>query len=280
MDFPPEPDDGDFNFSFDHKDEPDEYADEILEKKVDSLGWKVTVIAIIIPCLIGVVAALSYYSITRKVTEFQDTGSATVQQFSRIYEDKLTEMQEEMAAQQEAVEKKLAVINQNASAIKNNRDRLVDNQKTIQGNQNAIKTTQDGIKALTAADGKTAAAIDGIQQDLEKLTEAVGETSRQVLALRQKLETIESRLSGLAEATAQKPDMGTIEGMLAELENKFRPSVDASAEAVRARLKIIEDRLTALERKTALFSPDSASGPGSPAAPPGDMKIIEEENLR
>ena len=272
MDFPPDTDDRDFNVSFDQQDHEGEYAGEFLEKKVDSLGWKVTLIAIIIPCLIGVVVALSYFSITKKVAEFQDTGSATVHELSSTYENKLSDMQKRLAEQEDAIGKKLDEIKRNAAAIKSNENNIKKTQDGIKDIQSSINNNQDSIKSLTTGDSKISATIGNLQKDMEKLTEAIGETSRQVLALRQKVEAVELRLTGLSEATAQKPDMEVVSRMVTDIEKTLKPSIDASANTLKSRLKSLEARIADLERKVGGSSQDIVPAPS--------MDVIEEEDLK
>jgi chromosome segregation ATPase len=268
MDFP---DEEDFTFSFDHKDNEGEYAGEVLEKKVDSLGWKVTLIAIIIPCLIAVVGVLSYFSITRKVNEFQHTGSATVEEFAKGYDARLAGMQNNLTAQKEAVDKELAKIGQNAAAVKNIQNSLKDIQGGQNNNQAGIKNNQKTINSLTTDADKMTAALGNMQKEMEKLATAVGEANRQVLTLRHQLETVETRLAGLKDMTAQKPDTETVRGMLTQFQKNLMPSVEAATDTLKKDLKALESRVSGLERQLTI------SSPGARPVPPG--KIVEE-NLK
>ncbi len=268
MDFP---DDGDFTFSFDHKDHAGEYAGEHLEKKVDSLGWKVTFISIIIPCLIAVVGVLAYFSITKKVNDFQHTGSETVQSFSQRYDVRLNDMQNNLAAQKESVDRELARISHNAEAVKSIRSEFKSISADFKTYQGSVKANQKSIKSLTAENRENASSVDGLRKDMEKLSSAVAEASRQLLALRQQLETVETHLAGLKDMTALKPDTETVRGMLNQFQKNLMPSVEAATRSVENELKALKVRIYDLERKMAV------SSPGAEPVPPGE---IVEENLR
>ena len=263
------PDEDDFTFSFDHKDHEGEYTGEVLEKRVDSLGWKVTLIAVIIPCLIAVAGFLSYFSITRKVNEFQHTGSATVEEFAKGYDARLADMQDNLAAQKAAVEKELAKIGQNATAVKNIQGSLKDVQNDLKNTQSSGGDNQKEIKSLRSDQGKASSAIGVLQKEMEKLSAAVGDASRQVLALRQQLEALETRLTNLKDMTAQKPDTETVRGMLTQFQKNLMPSVEAATETLRKELKALEGRIAGLERQM------TVSSPGARPVPPG--KIVEED---
>lgn len=109
--------DQEFNVDFDQKEQDDAYAREILEQKVDSLGWKVALTAIIVPCLIGVIVVIGYFHIQKQVKDFRSTGAAEVRELTNDLEAKVNVLE----ARQQKLNAKITdvppAIEKNANAI-------------------------------------------------------------------------------------------------------------------------------------------------------------------
>jgi chromosome segregation ATPase len=277
-------DDRDFNCTFDHHDQNEEFAGELLEKRMDGLAWKITLLAVALPCLVAVVVGLAYYRLSSRVADFQHTGSSAVQEVSQAVEGKVAALQQKASSQDEtlaAINQKLGGIDQNAGAIKNIQSSLKGLQISVAAHQDGLTAQQDGlkslrddIKSLTAAGGKTAASLQALGQDLEKLLLTVAENSRQQLTLRQQLEGLDMRLKGL---TAEKVDIGTLSQTVADLEKKWRDDLAASTGALAGDLKRLEGQIAEIRRQIAALSrPAPQTGSPSPSAPPSG---IREETL-
>ncbi|MFZ5562570.1 MAG: hypothetical protein ACOZBW_00850 [Thermodesulfobacteriota bacterium] len=259
----PEDEDNDFEMSFGKKDGDADYAKDLLEQRLDSMSWKVTLMAIVIPCLIGIIVVIGYFSIRQQVTTFQDTGSATVKEISGTMEAQVTALKKEYGLLAQRVEKTLPTVEKNAAAI----DRAVKN-----------------LSATTATANKLTQATDAMQKDLAALTaetrRLAGELSTLTGQLKTAQETVAGFKAGLTKLETEKAGRNELERVLSNNEQTYTQKLEAAVAKLEQRIRDLEKRVSQLSQAGSAAKPPAAAAPAATtpgvATPPG----IKEEPLQ
>lgn len=255
----PEEEDNDFEMSFGKKDAADaDYAKGILEQRLDSMGWKVTLMAIIIPCLLGIIVVIGYFSIRQQVTMFQDSGSATVKEISGTMEAQVTALKKEYALLAQRVDKTLPAVERNSLAI----DKAVKN-----------------ISAVTATAGKLTQTTDATQKELSALTAETKRLAAEAAALPGRLKALQDAVdgfkAGLTKLETDKAGRNELERVLSSNAQKM----EAATTKFEQRIRELERRVSQLSQPAPAAKPPAAtSGTATPGAAPAPG--IKEEPLQ
>ncbi|MFP4445439.1 MAG: hypothetical protein ACLFPD_04240 [Desulfosudaceae bacterium] len=264
------PEQDDFTVSFDAGENEGIYVGEALEKRVDSLGWRVTLLTVIVPCLIAVVIVMAYFGITRKVADVKETGTAAVKNMAQAYDQQVIALE---AAQQE-----------------------------LQSNLDQVR--EDLQKDLTSVDKTAAAGVRAAKDRISQAVTQVGSLEKKVASLEKRLTDLAAKTTTLTETLAAvqkdldtlaadmknlksgKADKTTLDQRLADLESKMRTLVEQAGGKSENRLVALSERLQRLEERVNTLEKAPAAKNGGHSAPfapvPGttggeENGIVEED---
>ena len=118
-----------FKFNSDDQDPDIMYQEELKELRVEKLGQRITLMAILLPCLLGVILYFGYRDLTGRVSKSQDSGSLEIQRLSsevetlsKQFNDKLINFSTTLSTQDKDFEttlsEKISAINKSNDALK------------------------------------------------------------------------------------------------------------------------------------------------------------------
>ena len=253
------PEDDHFNMSFGKKDADADYAKDILEQRLDSLGWKVTLMAIVIPCLIGIIVVIGYFSIRQQVTTFQDSGSATVKEISGTMEARVAEIKAAQTALAQKVGKALPAVDKNTQAI----DKAARN-----------------ITSLTSTARKTTQAADTMQKELSALSAETKRLSSELAALSGRLKTLTEGIDGvkaeLKRLDTEKAGRAELERVLSHNEQTYTQKLDAAVAKMEKQIQDMEKRIARITQPAPAASPAPAQSTTPSQSTTGSTGIKEE----
>ncbi len=256
----------DFGLGFDDQDKDDSFAGEVLEKRVDSLSWKVTLLAIVVPCLIVVIAVLAYFNITEQVTDLKASRSAAVKEFTHIYEEKLAnlkqaqqDLQNKLGSRLQKMEDRVAAADRRAeSAVKTAKKEAAAVASSVQSLGRKLNDLKQQMAETADNSGKLAERIKTLQADFDKVDR-----------LSQKLQTIEKSL-------AAKADEESVAQRLAAAEKRLKEALQTASNRWQKQLDELAIRVDDLE-KTLAAGRQTGSGSKSDSSAPLEGTIIEED---
>lgn len=244
------PEDDHFNMSFGKKDADADYAKDILEQRLDSLGWKVTLMAIIIPCLIGIIVVIGYFSIRQQVTTFQDSGSATVKEISGTMEARVAEIKAAQTALAQKVDKALPAVEKNTQAI----DKAARN-----------------INSLISTSKKTTQADDDMKKELSALSTETKRLASELAALSGRTKTLTEGIDGLKaelkRIDTEKAGRAELERVLSHNEQTYTQKLDAAVAKLEKRIQDLEKRIARITQPAPSAAPAPAQNTTPPRAP-------------
>ncbi len=181
------------------------FQEDKQELKIEKLNRRITLIAILIPCLIGGILFLAYRDIKTRVGQVSDTGTTEVKTLSKDLETSFSSLLSKHAQLQQSFIKKTASLEKTAASLHKSLKeadtairyiraaRQADNKKMI-GALAAINST---LKTLTplpqelkniasdikAVDGKFSKELRNFTQNLEKIKNNLIKIQADVFAL-------------------------------------------------------------------------------------------------
>jgi uncharacterized coiled-coil DUF342 family protein len=193
-----------FKFNADDQDPEAFYREEIKDLRVEKLSHRITLLAILLPCLIAVAIFFAYRDLTGRVDYSEDTGSLEVQSLSRKLEDiskkfndKLITFSTTLSTQDKnfdtTISGKLAAININLDALNKNLKSLNANLNQTRSTVKKLAASKADKKSQDAAFAKVHAALKPLKKELQSLA-----------ALRQELKTVSAGIKSLESKLNQK----------------------------------------------------------------------------
>ena len=263
-------DDGRFIFGADDTHEPVAH-DEIPRSRLDSLNLKVTLIAIIMPCLIGLMMVFGYIDMTRRVSVFKNSGSQEVRDASKDMERMISSLQVKNARMEKQLANELGEIKTRLTTLETKLGKTGKNVDFITATRITKKQAEAHVRTLklqlnenktvlTLLQSDTAETIDRTRA-LEK--KGVDET-RSLIHIKGELATIQKKVSSIDRSI---PSMKEIDARLKKERILMQVRIDEARTSLNTRIDTV-----AKERRRAAV-------PTPPAPPAQKAGTITEQEI-
>lgn len=266
------------------------YISDAENLRMEKLSTRVTLVAVLIPCLLVIVLAVAYLDIKNRVTNTQNSGSLGVQNLSKDLESRFSSLSLKLAKMEVQFAEQSKILKTSTAALQ-------VNLKKATTRLNRITDGKPDRSELAAMSKKTEASIAALQKDMGTLNASFArfdeELADQILLMAEGLRKDQGRLSEIEKKAQQL-----------ESEKLNRESMDlalglerlALQEMVKDKIREVEKRLAGLSKKMdtlnrrlndqarkALPAPSKAGRlppPSQPAqapeVPSGSDKIVEQ----
>lgn len=268
------------------------YISDAENLRIEKLSTRVTLVAVLIPCLLVVVLVIAYLDIKNRVVNTQNTGSMGVQNLSKDLESRFSNL----SLKQAKIEDQLA---DQAKALETANAAM---QVNLKKSTTALTQRIDGKldqSALTALSKKMEASIAGLQKETADLNAAFSkfdeELAAQILVMAEGLKKDQGRLAKIEQETQRldseklsRESMNLAIGLerlgLQEMVKDRIREVEKKLAAVNTQITLLNQRLDALALKATPAPTASAaqtpSGPTvQPPPAPGASTAIEEQTI-
>jgi chromosome segregation ATPase len=182
-------------------------VDEALQRRVHTLGQRVSFLTLVLPCLLAVVVFLAYREIEMRVTQAQQSDGLAAQRLAA-----------DLAQKNEELRERLAELDATLAA------RWEGVQAGMQGLQGEIKGALEAVQALNSSKtGKsewdeTVARVDAA---IAANANSLRELSTSVQSLSKELQAVAPFREELGSAAARRAELGRLAARLQSLENSL-----------------------------------------------------------
>lgn len=279
----------DFKFGADLEN-PDEVLQTAPEdKRIAKLSRRITVLAIIIPCLIGVALFFLYLDLKGRVIQNQTSGNQSVEDLSRDFADqlqafseKLTQMETGLSENSTATGKRIDGLKKKVGAIESEFKKVNSNLKTASNSRKKIEAAKANKKdleglgsKLTALSTQVTTQSDALDKKVLTLTNESDKIGSEISKFQQDIDEFSTLLDSkidrrtlLLELDKQQQKMTVLSG-----------DIEKQIITIRSDLRRLDKELQQTRRslrRSATPAPQSptSSGQGQP-----DTGKIIEQNL-
>jgi chromosome segregation ATPase len=271
--------------------EPDAiYIADAENLRIEKLSTRVTLVAVLIPCLLVVVLAITYLDIKNRVINTQNTGSMGVQNLSKDLESRFSNLSLKQAKMAEQLTETSKTLETTTAALQINLKKATTEIKRI-------AEEKSDRSALTAATSKFEASVAALQKEMADLNTAFGkfdeELASQITLMAQGLKKDQGRLADIEKKTQRleseklnKDSMDLALGLerlgLQEMVKDRLREVDKKLTALREQIDALNKRLDAQAQNptpssSAGATPTSSQRPSAmPPLPTGSNNIVEQ----
>lgn len=166
-----------FRIRIDDKIQDTGFEEEIKDRRIEKLSWRITFVSILIPCLIAVILFVAYLDIKKRVSSMHSTGEAV----SQGLDSRLSLVSEKQVKLEDILVKKIGPL-----------------KKTILSLQAGLKEATTAIKYIRSArkvDNKTLkGAIAGIEKELGPVRKDLKNAASRIKALDKNLANLGKEL--------------------------------------------------------------------------------------
>lgn len=236
----------------DEETEPDAiYISDAENLRIEKLSTRVTLVAVLIPCLLVVVLAIAYLDIKNRVVNTQHSGSMGVQNLSKDLESRFSNLSLKQARMEEQLTEMTKALETGTAALQVNLQKATNELKRITDD----KADRSELTALTAVIQKSDASVTALQKDMADLNTAFSkfdeELAAQILLMAQGLKKDQGRL---ADIEAKVQPLADIEKKIQRLDSEKlnKGSMELALGLERLGLQeMVKDRIREVEKKLA-----------------------------
>lgn len=273
----------------DEEDVPD-YVADAENLRIEKLSTRITLVAVLIPCLLAIVLAIAYLDIKNRVINTQNTGSIGVEKLSQDLESRFSSLSLKQAKIEQALAEQSKTLETTSAAL----------QVNLKKASTELKRLTEGKPdqaALTALSKKTDVELTALQKDIADLNTAFSkfddELAAQIQLMAEGLKKDQGRLAQLEKKALRldseklsKESMDLALGLerlgLKEMVKERIRAVEKKITDLSKKIDTLNQRLNAQARKASPSSqataPSKPTAPSSPpsAAPTDGKKIFEQ----
>ncbi len=221
--------------------EPDaNYITDADNLRIEKLSTRVTLVAVLIPCLLVVVLVIAYLDIKNRVINTQTSGSMGVQNLSKDLESRFSNLSLKQAKMEEQLTETSKALETATAALQINLKKATTEFKQITDD----KADRSAVAAISS---KTGASVAALQKDMADLNTAFSkfdeELAAQILLMAEGLKKDQGRLADIEKKTQRL-----------DLEKLSKESMDLTLGLERLGLQeMVKDRIREVEKKLAAF---------------------------
>lgn len=172
-----------FKFSIDEESPDILLREDLQNSRIDKLSRRITILAVLIPCIVGVVLFFLYLDLKKRVILNQDSGTQSVQNLSRDFDTRLfelsakySEMENNWANRAAAIEKQIESLKfrlyKSENRVKKVSAAMVDkkDQENVNKRVEKLSSQISGLDKIFAKKlSELTAMVDKTRQDLIKI---------------------------------------------------------------------------------------------------------------
>ena len=271
------------------------YVADAENLRIEKLSTRITLVAVLIPCLLVIVLTIAYLDIKNRVINTQNTGSMGVQNLSKDLESRFSSL----SLKQAKIEEQLSGLSKNletatAAFQVNLKKSSAELKRKLDGKLNRSELNAQAQKSDTAIQElkQKAASLEAALAKFDKtLSEFDDELSNQILAMAEgigkdhdRLEEIDKKIGQLDTNKMSKESLELTLGLerlaLQEMVKERLREMEQRLATLGSQLETLNQRLETQSRETA---PSPQSSSSSDAAPPsasqespGSTGIVEQ----
>jgi hypothetical protein len=250
--------------------------EDMQEHRLDRLRLRITLVAILIPCLLGLLLLAGYFDLKRRMTAVDTTGSTEVKKVSKTLESSFSSVSVQVAKLEENVNKRLDAMQKSLGTQAQRLEKLekeLGRLDRAKADDKALSSAVEKEKtARSAADDKIASTIAELaatrkEQDL-KIAAASADlvkTATRIDSMQTELRALEAEVETLAEL---RTDLKVLDLARKEDRDSLEKKLSSLAGDLRQRIEELSRKLSELSRKPAAQSGEPAAKPAPSAAKP------------
>jgi len=263
------------------------YVADAENLRIEKLSTRITLVAVLIPCLLVIVLAIAYLDIKNRVINTQNTGSMGVQNLSKDLESRFSSLslkqakiEEELSKISRTLETATAALQVNLKKSTAEMKRMIDAKPDRSVLAAVEKKTDAGIAALRTEVSDLDAALSKFDEELSGQIQIMADGLKQDQG---RLENIESKISQLETEKLSKSSMELTLGLerlaLQEMVKERIRELQQKLAAMDKRIEALDRRLENRLTEAPAPSPTKAPAAPEPAAPPSPAKGIVEQTI-
>ncbi|MDI6688029.1 MAG: hypothetical protein QME06_07405 [Desulfobacterales bacterium] len=243
-----------FRIRIDEKIQDTGFEEEVKDRRIEKLSWRITFVSILIPCLIAVILFVAYFDIKKRVGNMHSTGEAVSQGLGSrlsLLSEKQANLEDMLVKKIEPVEKAILALQEElkeaTTAIKHIRTaRNVDNkmlkeaiadiekelghvQKNLEIATSGIKSIDKNLEEIGKDNDKAKNDLNKMQADISLLSSSKIDKKALDNALNDKQKIYEQKLKQITENLAK--DVESIRKRIKKIEMSM-PSVSTAPKPV------------------------------------------------
>jgi chromosome segregation ATPase len=277
----------DFKFGTDQEN-PDELLQVAPEdKRIAKLSRRITILAIIMPCLIGVALFFLYLDLKGRVIQNQTSGNQSVADLSRDFADQLNALAEKIKQLETANSENITAANERFDGLKkqittfdSKLKKVSSNLKKTNDSLKKIDTAKAGRKDLESVENKLSALSSQLSTQDESVDKKMETFSNETEKISNEISSFRQEIGEFSTVMESKIDRRTLLFELDKQQQKmtvFSGDIEKKIITIRSDLRRLDKELQQAQRSLRRLETPAAQSSSTPGqAQPGTDKIIEQ----
>ena len=165
----------DFRFSLDEVSPDEVLREDLQDTRINRLSRRITITAVLLPCIIGVVLFFLYFNLKKQVIQNQDTGNQSVQNLSRDTQQQIHDLSVKYTDLENSHATRAASIEKRVDALKFRLYKAENSLKKVGESKANLKEQQKLSKRISAEAARVSALEESYAKKISELSKTASE---------------------------------------------------------------------------------------------------------
>ena len=241
--------------------------------RFEKLNQKVAVISILIPCIIVLLIAYSYFDIRDKISGVHNSGIDEIQKLSKNYDKKISDLSSQYSTFVESFDKRMAVADKTDSSMKSHLENLIQKTEETKTDKTELAGAVSAINSQISSLKTDLAVVSAKIKDTNiNLSQKISDLSKTLVKTENEFSKLKADISIMLSGKADKKELELVaRDQLKQYQNelsRLSREFEVKTETIRKQLLDFEKRIEIREieskaSKTSALPPSQQLKPDS-----------------
>jgi hypothetical protein len=260
----------DFKFGEDEVNPDLILKEELQDNRIAKLGRRITILAVIVPCMIGAALFFFYLDLKKRVSLNQTAGTVSMENLSRDVQTRLNELITRVDQMETGYNERFGGLDKGMASFKEELGRTSGRLKPIEAAKADKKDLENLSKQVEALTARVTSLDESLTEKLFAMDAAIGQSENELLKIRADISTL---VVNKIDRKVLDQELAEQQKRLATLSNELEKRLTALQGDIRKVDRDLQQTRQSIRTMTPP-APAPATGTGTPS---GSGKIIEKD---
>lgn len=239
--------DTEFKIRIDKERHDHDFHEAKKDLRFEKLNQRVAIISILIPCMIILLVAYSYFDIRDKISGVHSSGIDEIQKLSKEFDKKISVLSAQYSKSEESLNKRMAETDKTIQSIKNHLENLIKKTEETKADKTELSGAISALNTqISALKNELASVSVKIKETNTNLTQKISDLSKATARTDAEMSKLHSDISAVSSGKADKKEM---ELLGRDLLKNYQNEVNRLSREFEGKIEIIRKQLNELDKK-------------------------------
>jgi DNA repair exonuclease SbcCD ATPase subunit len=262
--------DTEFKIHIDKERHDHDFHEAKKDLRYEKLNQRVAIISILIPCIIIILIAYSYFDTRDKISGLHSSGIDEIQRLSRDFDKKISDLSIQYSKSEESFNKKLVEADKKGQSIKSNLENLIKKTEETKADKTEVSGAVSSLNSQLSSLKNDLASVSVKVKDINTgFAQKISDLSKAIAGTDGELSKLHADISKMSAGKADKKEM---ELLLRDQLKIYQNEINRLSREFDGKIEVVRKHLIDLEKKIEAKEAELKAAKPAPSIPAQQSK--------